>query len=801
MDVFAWEPTDMTGVPKRIIEHSLNVNPLIEPAAQKRRVLASDRTLVVIKEVEEWVNAGIIRPVRYPTWIANPVLMKKADGSWRMCIDFKNLNSACPKDYYPLLDIDGKIESVGLLTMMVGQAFQSQIGRNLESYIDDLVIKSNDEKMLIADIAETFDNLRKINMKLNPKKCSFGVEEGKFLGHIVTSEGIRANLKKTKAIADMQSPRTLKEMQSLSGKLAALKRFLSSSAEKSLPFFETLKDITKENKDEYRWTESAEKGIPRNEAMHSGATVANHSWTQNKAERNYAPMEKLALSLLHMSRRLQRYFEAHPIKVITDQLLKQILNKTQASRKLAKYSVELGAYNIAYEPRSAIKGHVLADFLSEAPVGTHPEEFFRLPTDVPNQDEVEKWTLFTDGASNNKGSGAGLVLISPSGVEFTYVRDIDAKVDSKLVASQINRSYVASSTSMIKYLATAKECIAGFRSFVIQNIPRNLNQKADILSKLATHAFDHLTKKVLVEVLAERSTDQKEVSAVVEEEEDNWMTPIIRCLAEGVWPEDKEERRALRMKMNQPTTLSERYTWDPAECMSVRGRWWQRPQGRDTTGQPCIGTLEARPKNVTHASPLPQASRKLKFVIVAIDYFTKWIEAKPLARITGKDVKKFIWDNIVCRFGLPRVIVTDNGTQFVNDPFKGWCESLNIKQMNTAVAHPLTYGSEAVIPAEIGMPTHRTMTIKEDKNEDELRLNMDLLQERREAATIREAKYKTKMEQYYNQKVRMTSFKPDEYLFRKNKASRVEDQMEQYHNLHFYIPYDVNDIMLKWSHK
>ncbi|GJU81869.1 reverse transcriptase domain-containing protein [Tanacetum coccineum] len=90
--------------------------------------------------------------------------------------------------------------------------------------------------------------------------------------------------------------------------------------------------------------------------------------------------------------------------------------------------------------------------------------------------------------------------------------------------------------------------------------------------------------------------------------------------------------------------------------------------------------------------PLPQAFEKLKFVIVAIDYFTKWIEAKPLARITGKDVKRFVWDNIVCRFGLPRVMVTDNETQFVNDPFKGWCESLNIKQMNTAVAHPQANG-------------------------------------------------------------------------------------------------------------
>ncbi|GJZ21061.1 reverse transcriptase domain-containing protein [Tanacetum coccineum] len=105
---------------------------------------------------------------------------------------------------------------------LVDSTFQSQIGRNLEAYVDDMVIKSRDEKMLLADILETFDNLKKSNMKLNPKKCSFGVEEGKFLGYMVTSEGIRVNLRKTKALADLQSPRTLKEMQSLSGKLAAL---------------------------------------------------------------------------------------------------------------------------------------------------------------------------------------------------------------------------------------------------------------------------------------------------------------------------------------------------------------------------------------------------------------------------------------------------------------------------------------------------------------------------------------------------------------------------------------------------
>ncbi|GJU90373.1 reverse transcriptase domain-containing protein [Tanacetum coccineum] len=112
MEVFAWEPADMTGVPRRIIEHSLNVNPSLDPVCQKRRTFSPEKSEAVTNEVAEWIRAGIVRPVKYPTYISNPVLVKKCDGSWRMCIDFKILNSACPKDYYPLPSIDCKVEAV-----------------------------------------------------------------------------------------------------------------------------------------------------------------------------------------------------------------------------------------------------------------------------------------------------------------------------------------------------------------------------------------------------------------------------------------------------------------------------------------------------------------------------------------------------------------------------------------------------------------------------------------------------------------------------------------------------------------
>nr|GEY31162.1 putative ribonuclease H-like domain-containing protein [Tanacetum cinerariifolium] len=335
--------------------------------------------------------------------------------------------------------------------------------------------------MLLANIAEDFDNLKKINMKLNLKKCSFRVEEGKFLGYMEKE---------------------------------TLYAYLVVSAE-------------------------ALSAVLLTDRKGRQCLVQYISRTLNEAERDYAPMEKLAFSLIHMTRRLRRYFEAHPVKVITDQLIKNILNNTETSKKLAKYVIELEVYNITFIPRNAVKGQVLADFLSEAPEGEKKELYFQM-LEVPLEKyDTKSWTLFADGASSLKGLGAGLVLIGPNGIEHAYalrltfpstnneaeyeallaglriahqmnISHIEVKVDSKPVASQINGSYEASKDSMIKYLPKAKEYTSGFKSFSIKNIPRNINQKADVLSKLASVAFNHLTKEVLVEVFNERSTEDQE---------------------------------------------------------------------------------------------------------------------------------------------------------------------------------------------------------------------------------------------------------------------------------------------------
>ncbi|GJU06327.1 reverse transcriptase domain-containing protein [Tanacetum coccineum] len=291
LDIFAWKPADMTGVPRHIAEHRLNVREGCFPVRQKKRGQAPERNKAICEEVEKLVNAGIMKEVHYHSWLSNPVMVKKHDNNWRMCVDFKDLNKACPKDGYPLPEIDWKVESLcgypfkcfldaykgyhqikmakedeektafitsqgifcyskmpfGLKNAgityqrLVDKAFQKKIGWNLEAYVDDLVIKSCTEQEVIRDVEETFRTLRKINMKLNPKKCTFGMKEGVFLGYKVNSNGLMVCPDKVEAVLSLPSPKCLKDVQRLNKKLASLNRFLSKSAERSLPFFKTLK--------------------------------------------------------------------------------------------------------------------------------------------------------------------------------------------------------------------------------------------------------------------------------------------------------------------------------------------------------------------------------------------------------------------------------------------------------------------------------------------------------------------------------------------------------------------------------
>jgi hypothetical protein len=238
--------------------------------------------------------------------LANPVLVPKKTGGLRMCIDYTDLNKHCPKDPFPLPRIDQVVDSMvgsvilcfldfysgyhqialhlddedkttfttphGIYYYKVmtfslknsGATYQkaiqkclaSQIGKNVEAYIDDVVVKTTIEDQLIADLTETFANLREFRWKLNPTKCIFDVPSELLLGFMVRHRGIEANPAKVDAIRKMAKPSNKKDVMKLTGMMVALGRFISKLGEKGLPFFKLLK-----KEDKFVWDDEAQKAF------------------------------------------------------------------------------------------------------------------------------------------------------------------------------------------------------------------------------------------------------------------------------------------------------------------------------------------------------------------------------------------------------------------------------------------------------------------------------------------------------------------------------------------------------------
>ena len=132
--------------------------------------------------------------------------------------------------------------------------FCSQIRQNVEVYVDDMLVKSQDEGEYLNDLQETFDMLRQYSMMLNPSKCAFGVSSGKFLGFMVSHRGIEANPDKIQAILDMKPPQNVKEVQSLTKRVVALNRFVFKATDKCLPFFRVLKKA-------FEWTDNCQRAF------------------------------------------------------------------------------------------------------------------------------------------------------------------------------------------------------------------------------------------------------------------------------------------------------------------------------------------------------------------------------------------------------------------------------------------------------------------------------------------------------------------------------------------------------------
>jgi hypothetical protein len=318
--------------------------------------------------------------------------------------------------------------------------FRDHIGRTVEAYVDDIVMKSRKADDLVSDLNIAFGCLRANGVKLNPEKCVFGVPRGMLLGYIISQRGIEVNPEKVAALERMGPIRDLKGVQRVLGCLAALSRFISRLGAKGLPLYRLLK-----KHERFSWTAEAQEALDKLKAtlahapvltlpqdgeplyLYVAATtqVVSAAIVVERAEEGHAlpvqrpvyyvsevlsetkarcpQVQKLLYAVVLARRKLRHYFETHPVTVISSFPLGEIIRNPDAAGRIAKWSVELMGETLAYAPRKAIKSQILADFVAEWTDTQLP----------PPQIQAECWTLYFDGSVMKTGAGAGLLFVSP----------------------------------------------------------------------------------------------------------------------------------------------------------------------------------------------------------------------------------------------------------------------------------------------------------------------------------------------------------------------------------------------------
>jgi len=358
------------------------------------------------------LTAGFIKEVHHPDWLANPVLVKKKNGKMRMCVDYTSLNKAYLKVPFPLPRIDQIVDSTAgceilsfldayfgyhqikmkesdqlatsfitpfgmycYVTMLFGLrnagatyqrcmllVFGKHIGSTVEAYVDDIIVKSKRRGDLIQDLEIAFSCLRTNQIKLNPKKCIFGIPRGMLLGYIVSQRGIEANLAKVSVITRMGPIQDIKGVQRVTGCLAALSHFISRLGEKALPLYRLLKKVER-----FYWTPEAEEALDNLKKTLTSASVLvppqpaeplllyvtsttevvsaavvverqgeGHalpvqrpvyfiSEVLSETKAHYPQIQKLIYAMILARRKLQHYFLGHPITVVSSFPLGEII--------------------------------------------------------------------------------------------------------------------------------------------------------------------------------------------------------------------------------------------------------------------------------------------------------------------------------------------------------------------------------------------------------------------------------------------------------------------------------------------
>nr|XP_027090330.1 uncharacterized protein LOC113711365 [Coffea arabica] len=919
------------------------------------------------------------------------------------CVDYRDLNKASPKDDFPLPNIHilldntagHEIESfcdcfAGYHQILMAEEdsektafitpwgtfcyrvmpfglknagatyqrtmttlFHDMIHREMEVYVDDIIIKSKRAEDHLVDLKKLFERLRKYNLKLNPAKCAFGAPAGKLLGFIVSKKGIEIDSTKIKAIRDMPVPKTQKDVKSFLGKINFIGRFIGQLTATCEPLFKLLR----KNVPLY-WNEECQQAFDKikDYLLHPpvlvppkpgrplimylsvldgavGCVLGQHDESGRKEqaiyylskkftqyEANYSFIEKSCCALAWAAQKLRHYLLSHTTYLISrSDPLNYLLEKPMLTGRLAKWQIILSEFDIVFTSQKAVKGQAIADHLAENP---RDDDYQPLRTYFPDErvlfvgaaddisEQSPEWRLFFDGASNSLGAGIGAVLVSPEGKHYPAaaklqfactnniaeyeacifglkmaleieIKELIAFSDSDLLVHQTLKQWITKDSKILPYHCSLLTLAKQFQNLEFRHLPRARNAFADALATLAS--MIQYPDELKIEPIQVQLQDKPAHCWVADESSDTipWFNDLKEFLKTGSYPlhagtKDKNflRRMASKFFLNGEVLYKRTLDLNLLRCIDedeaqymmkevhsgvcgphMNGHLLAKKIMRTgyfwlTMEHDCIdfvrrcikcqmhGDIIRAPPTELHSMTAPwpcsmwgmdmigtidpPASNGHRFILVAIEYFTKWVEAESFKHVTKKVVANFLRDHIICRFGVPETLITDNAKNLNNDMVDGLCEQFKIKHRNSAIYRPqmngaveaanknlkkiirkmtekhrdwheklpyaliayrtsirtstgatpysLMYGMEAVLPAEVEIPSLRILMEAKLEEADWIKQRheqLTLIDEKRFNAICHGQCYQKRVARAYNKKVHRRAFEEGDKVLKR----------------------------------
>ncbi|RVX01340.1 Transposon Ty3-I Gag-Pol polyprotein [Vitis vinifera] len=703
LDIFAWSYEDMPSLDPSIIQHRLPLLPHIRPVKQKLTRL-------------------------HPRWSLQ-------DGKVKVCVDFRDLSKVNPKDDFPLPHIDMLIDSTAghsMLSFMDGFSgcnqilmtledmekmsfitewgtycyrvmsfglknagatyqravttlFHDMMHRDVEVYVGNMIVKSQDRPDHLTALERFFERIRQFRLRLNPKKCTFGVTSGKLLGYMVNERGIKVDPDKIKAILDMPAPRIEREVRGFLGRLQYISRFLARLTDICEPIFRLLR-----KSQPTIWDDQCQRAFER----------------------------------------IREYLLSPPV--------------------LAPPTPEV-------HQREHCRG---------SPSSLPVSDGRAIDDDFPDEDvavvtSLSGWRMYFDGAANHSGYGIGVLLISPHGLYLGIrtalelgIRQIEVFGDSNLVLRQIQGKWKTRNVKLRPYHAYLKLLVGRFDDLIYTHLPRAQNQFADALATLAS-MIDIPTDEIIETVshrlvicgktLYRRSADEM------------LLLYLDRASANRVIRE--VHARVCRPHMGGHMLAR--------KIMRI-GYFWL------TMEIDCFQFVQRCPECQIHGDLIhisPKSSSGHEFILVAIDYFTKWVEAASYARLTSSGVASFIRSsayrpqtngavetvNKNIKRILRRMIKTSRDW-FEKLPFALWAYRTSFHTSTGATPYSLVYNMEVVLPVEIELGSLRVALEQQMLEADWAQSRFDQLNlqdERRLRAADHIRAYQRKMARTFKKQVKL----------------------------------------------